>query len=96
MMQDKMRAFDVEKAQKGYALNKMCYSLNKAENRAAFLADEDAYCAKFGLNEEERAAVRSRDRKTLTAAGGNMYFVINFVRIGGSAREASPAPSNQP
>ena len=39
--------FDSVEAQKGYALNRMCYSFNHAENRAAFLADEDAYCARF-------------------------------------------------
>lgn len=32
--------FDGVQAQKGYALNKMCYSFNSAENRAAFVADE--------------------------------------------------------
>ena len=40
---------------KGFALNKMCFSFNDAENRAAFLRDEDAYCAKFGLTPEQRA-----------------------------------------
>jgi hypothetical protein len=34
--------FDGEAAQKGYALNRMCFS-NSAENRAEFLRDEDAY-----------------------------------------------------
>ena len=37
--------FDADQARKGYALNKMCYSFNDAANRAAFQADEDAYCA---------------------------------------------------
>ena len=41
--------FDGEAAQKGYALNKMCFSFNDAANRAAFLRDESAYCAQFGL-----------------------------------------------
>ena len=34
--------FDGAQAMKGYALNKMCYSFNSAENRQAFLRDEDA------------------------------------------------------
>jgi protocatechuate 4,5-dioxygenase alpha chain len=38
--------FDGAAARKGYALNKMCYSLNSAENRAEFLRDEEAYCRK--------------------------------------------------
>ena len=41
--------FDGEQARKGYALNKMCYSFNDAANRKAFVADEDGYCAKYGL-----------------------------------------------
>ena len=41
--------FDGDQAQKGYALNRMCFSFNSAENRAAFLTDEDAYCGKYGL-----------------------------------------------
>jgi protocatechuate 4,5-dioxygenase alpha chain len=42
------------------ALNRMCFSFNSAENRAAFLKDEDAYCRKYGLSDEQRAAVKSR------------------------------------
>ena len=42
-------------ARKGYALNKMCYSFNSAANREAFLRDEDAYCAQYGLTDEQRA-----------------------------------------
>lgn len=43
--------FDGEQAQKGIALNRMCFSFNSAENRAAFLKDEDAYCRKFSLSD---------------------------------------------
>ncbi|MEI9964617.1 MAG: hypothetical protein WDM92_07845 [Caulobacteraceae bacterium] len=60
--------FDSAEAQKGYALNRMCFSFNSAENRAAFKADEDAYCAKYGLNAEQREAVRSRNVLKLIAA----------------------------
>ena len=30
--------FDGDQAQKGFALNRMCFSFNSAANRAAFLA----------------------------------------------------------
>ena len=43
--------FDGTQAQKGLALNRMCFSFNSAENRAAFVRDEDAYCRKFGLTD---------------------------------------------
>ena len=49
--------FDGRAAMKGYALNKMCFSLNDASNRAALLADEDAYLERFHLTDEQRAAV---------------------------------------
>ena len=41
--------FAAEQARRGYALNRMCFSFNSAENRAAFLADEEAYCAPVQL-----------------------------------------------
>ena len=53
--------FDGAAAQKGYALNKMCFSFNSAEQRAEFLRDEDAYCRKFGLTAEQRKAVKDRN-----------------------------------
>jgi len=64
--------FDGRLASKGLALNKMCFSLNSAANRAAFLDDEDAYCARFGLNTEQLEAVRSHDVLTMIEAGGNI------------------------
>ena len=73
--------FDLETVRKGYALNKMCYSLNSAANRASFAADADGYCARFGLGEAERAAVKSRDKALLIAAGGNMYFFAKLDRV---------------
>jgi protocatechuate 4,5-dioxygenase alpha chain len=75
--------FDGAQARKGYALNKMCYSFNDAANRAAFLADEDAYCAKYGLNAQQRAAVKSRDVLTMIEAGGNAYYLAKLAGIFG-------------
>ena len=58
--------FDGGQAQKGLALNRMCFSFNSAENRAAFLEDEDAYCRAYRLNDEQRAAVKSRSVLKIT------------------------------
>jgi protocatechuate 4,5-dioxygenase alpha chain len=63
--------FDGEQARKGYCLNKMCYSFNSAANRAEFLENEEAYMSKYGLNEQHKAAIRSRGVLALIAAGGN-------------------------
>jgi len=75
--------FDDVQAQKGLALNRMCFSFNSAENRAAFLKDEDAYCSKYGLNDEQRAAVKARDVLKLIAAGGNIYYLAKLAGIFG-------------
>lgn len=75
--------FDGVQAMKGYALNKMCYSFNDAANRAAFKADEDAYCARFGLSTEQRDAVRRRDVLDMIAVGGNVYYLAKLAGIFG-------------
>ena len=75
--------FDGDQARKGYALNQMCYSFNDAANREAFVKDEDAYCAKYGLNEQQREAIRQRNVLALIAAGGNAYYLAKFAGIFG-------------
>ncbi|WP_449235274.1 protocatechuate 4,5-dioxygenase subunit alpha [Azospirillum doebereinerae] len=71
--------FDGTMAMRGYALNKMCYSFNEETSRAAFLADEDAYCDRFGLDEAQKAAIKARNALDLIAAGGNIYYLAKFV-----------------
>jgi protocatechuate 4,5-dioxygenase alpha chain len=71
--------FDGVQARRGYALNKMCYSFNSAENRAEFLRDEDAYCRKFGLDEASRVAIGRRNVLELIASGGNIYYLAKFA-----------------
>jgi protocatechuate 4,5-dioxygenase alpha chain len=73
--------FDSEQARKGYALNKMCFSFNDEANREAFLADEEAYMKKFGLNEQQAAAIRARNVLQLIEAGGNVYYLAKFAGI---------------
>ncbi len=73
--------FDGKQAMKGYALNKMCYSFNGQAARDAFLADEEAYMEKFGLNEEQKQAIRDRDVLAMIEAGGNIYYLAKFAGI---------------
>ena len=75
--------FDGALAQKGYALNRMCFSFNSAENRAAFLKDEEAYCKKYGLTAAQRAAVKSRNVLRMIEAGGNIYYLAKLAGIFG-------------
>jgi protocatechuate 4,5-dioxygenase, alpha chain len=73
--------FGSELAQRGYALNKMCYSFNHAENRAAFVQDEEAYYAKFDLTDGQRIAVRRRSVLDMLRAGGNIYYLAKLAGI---------------
>ena len=73
--------FDGVAARRGYALNKMCFSFNDANNREAFKADEEGYCSRFGLTPEQRRAVRGRDVLALIAAGGNIYYLAKLAGI---------------
>ena len=75
--------FDGDQAQKGLALNRMCFSFNSAENRAAFLKDEEAYCRRDGLTEEQAAAVKSRKVLKMIEAGGNVYYLAKLAGIFG-------------
>lgn len=75
--------FDGEQAKKGYALNKMCFSFNSADNRAAFLLDEEAYMRQYGLTVPQAAAIRARNVLQLIAAGGNAYYLAKFAGIFG-------------
>lgn len=73
--------FDGELAERGFALNAMCYSFNDAANRAAFVADEEGFCRKFGLTSQQRAAVAARDVPAMLAAGGNVYYLAKLAGI---------------
>lgn len=75
--------FDGAPAARGYELNAMCFSFNEKANRDAFLADEDAYCAKFDLTPEQRKAVADRDVLAMLDAGGNVYYLAKLAGIFG-------------
>ncbi len=75
--------FDGKQALKGYALNKMCFSFNSAENREAYAADEDGYCDKFGIPKEQRRALKDRNVLELLRAGANIYYLAKWAGIFG-------------
>jgi protocatechuate 4,5-dioxygenase alpha chain len=73
--------FDGEQAMKGFALNKMCYSFNSADNRAEYLEDPEAYFDKYGLNEQQKQACRNKNVLEMIEAGGNIYYLAKFAGI---------------
>jgi protocatechuate 4,5-dioxygenase alpha chain len=75
--------FDAEQSRLGYHLNMFCMSLMKAENRAAFKADERAYLDRWPMSEAQKAAVLSRDWNRMLELGGNIYFTAKIAATDG-------------
>jgi protocatechuate 4,5-dioxygenase alpha chain len=75
--------FDAQRSRQGYHLNMFCMSLMKAENRAAFKADEAAYLQKFPMTPQQRDAVLRRDWNGMIALGGNIYFLAKLFSTDG-------------
>ncbi|MGZ5930965.1 MAG: protocatechuate 4,5-dioxygenase subunit alpha [Rhizomicrobium sp.] len=70
--------FDAKRSRAGYHLNMFCMSLMKAENRAAFKANEAEYLKKFPMSEEQRKLVLKRDWNGMISAGGNIYYLAKL------------------
>jgi protocatechuate 4,5-dioxygenase, alpha chain len=72
--------FDARQSRLGFHLNQFCMSLMKAENRAAFKADERAYLDRWKMTEAQKQAVLERDWNGMIALGGNIYLSISPPR----------------
>jgi len=70
--------FDATHSRLGYHLNMFCMSLMKAENRAAFKADERAYLERYPMSDAQRQAVLDRDYNRMLELGGNIYFLAKI------------------
>jgi len=73
--------FDRQAGIRGYKLNKMAMALGRPENRDAFKADEEAYLDRFGLSDEEKAAVMARDWEKMVSLGGNLFFILKISAV---------------
>lgn len=75
--------FDSAQSRAGFHLNQFCMSLMKAENRAAFKADERAYLDRFSMTEDQKKAVLDRDWNRMLQLGGNIYFTSKIAATDG-------------
>ena len=83
--------FDAERSRKGYHLNMFCMSLMKADNRAAFKADEAAFLLRFPMTPEQRDAVLKRDWNRLIELGGNIYYLAKLFSTDGKSFQYAAA-----
>src|SRR3984893_9193600 len=75
--------FDAQRSREGYHLNMFCMSLMKAENRAAFKADEAAYLQKFPMTPDKRDAVLKRAWNAEITQGGNICTLAKLFSTDG-------------
>ena len=75
--------FTIARSRQAYHLHRFCMSLMKADNRAAFKADETAYLHDFAMTPGQRQGVLDRDFNALIAQGGNIYFLVKISNTDG-------------
>ena len=83
--------FDADQARIGYHLNMFCMSLMKAENRAAFKADEAEFLKRFPMSAEQAEAVLKRDWNRMIELGGNIYFLAKVFSTDGKSFQYTAA-----
>ena len=64
---------------RGYHLNMFLMSLNKADARAEFDADETAYLAKYPMTDAQRQTVLNREYLNMLKLGANVYYAFKLV-----------------
>jgi protocatechuate 4,5-dioxygenase, alpha chain len=73
--------FDEHTARRGIRLNRAAYSLKDAPQRDLFHADEERWMSQFGLTDEERDLVRTRDWIGLWRAGMSIYVMVKLSGV---------------
>ena len=71
--------FDGKVAHHAFALNKLLFSFNHAENRLAFERDPAAYADRFGLHEEHKQALVNLDFLKMLQLGANIYYLAKLA-----------------
>ena len=83
--------FTGDSCRRGYALNQMCMSLMRAENRMRFKGDEAAYLSEWALTEDQRAAVLARDYAAMLSLGGNIFYILKLAATDGRSTQSVAA-----
>ncbi len=84
--------FDGRTSHSAYPLNKLLFSFNHADNRAAFRADPAAYAEKYGLSEAQKRALLDDDFLGMLRLGANIYYLAKLaVPRGFSVQDAGAA-----
>ncbi|MPS27214.1 protocatechuate 3,4-dioxygenase [Pigmentiphaga sp.] len=71
--------FGLEQSRAGYRLNQLARSMTQAANRQAFLADQEGYMRRLGLDDAHIRLVLDQDWFGLQAAGANQYALVKLA-----------------
>jgi len=75
--------FDLERSARGLRLNRFLHSLVSAAVRKQFAADPEHAMQAAGLDDAERAMLRSRDWRALMAHGASFFCLEKLARATG-------------
>lgn len=75
--------FNGQASRRGRSMNKLFMSLIDEGAREEFVADESAYCARFGLSDEQTTAVLQRDWTAMLELGGSIFYVYKLAMMDG-------------
>jgi protocatechuate 4,5-dioxygenase, alpha chain len=81
---EELDLFDETTARRGIRLNKAAYSLKHESQRDLFARDEEAWMDQFGLNDDERRLIRSRDWIGLWRGGMTIYVMVKLSGVTGT------------
>lgn len=73
--------FDISEARRGAAINRLCASFKDERNRQDFLADEEAYCSRFDLTDEQRRAILDRDWVGMLDLGASIFYTFKLAQV---------------
>ncbi|WP_219413723.1 protocatechuate 3,4-dioxygenase [Pseudonocardia nigra] len=79
--------FDGATSRLGYRMNKLFMTLRDASAREEFLADEAAYCDRFGLPAEQKRAVLDRDWQAMLDLGGSIFYIYKLAMMDGRSMQ---------
>jgi protocatechuate 4,5-dioxygenase, alpha chain len=75
--------FDGVASRQGYRMNKLFMTLVDPAAREEFLADQAAYCDRFGLSAEHKRAVLERDWQAMLDLGGSIFYIYKLALMDG-------------
>jgi hypothetical protein len=73
--------FDEDTARRGLRLNRAAYSLKHEEQRTLFARDEERWLDQFGLDNDEKRLIRTRDWIELWRHGMSIYTMTKLIGV---------------